>query len=223
MKRLLFLIWLLVALPSMAQQISGTASGHPYVDLGLPSGTLWATTNIGAKNPWECGDYFAWGETTSKSEYDWSTYKYVNVASNKLTKYCNTSDKGNNGYTDSRTTLERIDDVAAANWGSDWCMSTLDQIKELKDKCTWTWTTNYDIEGYEVTGPNGNSLFLPASGYRGGSELGGVGDSGYFWSCLLTESNPNDAVSLWFDSFDVDWDGISRCIGFTVRPVRCRN
>ena len=203
--------------------VSTSIGGHESVDLGLPSGTLWATTNVGAINPWDYGDYFAWGETTTKSKYDLSTYKYANGASNKLTKYCFQSDYGNNGYTDSRTTLERSDDAATANWGSDWCMPTLDQIKELKDNCTWTWTTKNDKKGYEVKGKNGNSIFLPAAGYRYGTSLNDYGSYGYYWSSSLLTGYPSDGRGLYFDSgyvYPDNWFG--RNYGFSVRPVRCR-
>ena len=196
---------------------------HPYVDLGLPSGTLWATTNIGAANPWDYGDYFAWGETTTKSKYDWSTYKYANGASNKLTKYCTESDYGNNGFTDSRTILESSDDAATANWGSDWCMPTLDQIKELRGKCEWVWTTDHGVNGYKGTGPNGNSLFLPAAGYRYGTDLLYVGSRGNYWSRSSSGSTPGRARSLWIDSYDVIGQSNNRAYGRTVRPVRCKN
>ncbi len=219
--------------------VSTSIGGHEYVDLGLPSGTLWAASNIGAANPWDYGDYFAWGETTpyyssggntnnpvwksGKSDgYDWSSYKYANGDYTKLTKYCTKSDFGNNGYTDSRTTLERSDDAAYQNWGSDWCMPTLDQIKELEDKCTWTWTTKNGNEGYEVKGPNGNSLFLPAAGCRYGTDLDFVGSYGRYWSSSLNGSHPSHAWYLESGSLSVVWFSYFRYCGLTVRPVRCR-
>lgn len=209
---------------STTQPISGAASGHPYVDLALPSGTLWATTNIGAANPWDYGYYFAWGETTTKSKYDWSTYKYANGDYKKLTKYCNKSDYGNNGYTDSRTTLERSDDAATANWGSDWCMPTLAQFQELKDKCTCTWTTKNGKKGYEIKGKNGNSIFLPAANYRDGTSLSSDGSYGYYWSSSLSSDSPCVGCYLSFSSGFVGpgdhW--YDRDNGLSVRPVRCR-
>ncbi len=198
-------------------------SSGPYVDLGFPSGTLWASCNIGANAPEEYGDYFAWGETETKSNYDWSTYKYAKGAEDELTKYCDDSGYGNDHYTDSRTTLERSDDAASVNWGSDWCMPTQEQFQELRDKCEWAWVSLNGKEGYKVTGLNGNSLFLPAAGYRDGTALSLVGSGGYYWSRSLYESDPYDACCLYFNSSYVAWlDGDRRCGGRTVRPVRCR-
>lgn len=96
---------------------SGTANGHEWVDLGLPSGTLWATCNVGANKPEDYGDYFAWGETTTKSTYNWDTYIYANGPINKLTKYCNNANYADNGFTDNLTTLQGRDDPATS-WGS---------------------------------------------------------------------------------------------------------
>jgi len=194
------------------------------VDLGLPSGTLWADRNVGAKLPEDYGDYFAWGETTTKTKYDWSTYKYANGDYKKLTKYCTKSDYGNNGYTDSRTTLERSDDAATANWGSDWCMPTQAQFQVLLDNCTNEWTTNY--QGKDVAGrifkskKNGNTIFFPAAGFRNDSHLGDDGSYGTYWSSSLLESSP---WYLWFISSRVDWDNGGRYVGRTVRAVRCKN
>ena len=198
---------------------------HKYVDLGLPSGTLWATTNVGAENPWDYGDYFAWGETTTKAKYDWSTYKYANGALDNLTKYCNDPTYGDNGFTDNKTELERSDDAATANWGSDWCMPTLEQWQELNDKCTWTWTTDHGIDGYKVTGTNGKSIFLPTAGYRIDYGLGGVGSYGSCWSSSVYGSDY--AWVLYFNSGSSGSRGVGyddrRQYGQTVRAVRCRN
>ena len=205
---------------SVSSQNTGSASRHEYVDLGLPSGTLWATTNIGAANPWDYGDYFAWGETTTKSKYDWSTLKYCeDNTGDKFSKYNTQSEFGS---VDNKSTLERTDDAAAANWGSDWCMPTLDQIQELEGKCKWVWTTDHGVNGYKVTGPNGNSLFLPAAGCRYGTDHGDVGSEGDYWSCLLHEPYPGGACCLLFSSSGVVWTVVSRDGGHTVRPVRCR-
>ncbi|MBP5682680.1 MAG: toll/interleukin-1 receptor domain-containing protein [Bacteroidales bacterium] len=196
---------------------------HPYVDLGLPSGTLWASCNIGANAPEEYGDYFAWGETETKSNYNWSTYKYAKGAKEELTKYCNDSDYGNKGYTDSRTTLERSDDAASVNWGSDWCMPTQEQFQELSDKCEWTWVSKNGKEGYKIEGTNGNTIFLPAAGYRDGTALGDAGSDGSYWSSSLRTDSSDRGRGLYFDSGNVDPDDwVSRLCGQSVRAVRCR-
>ena len=142
---------------------------HEYVDLGLPSGTLWATCNIGANSPEEYGDYFAWGETTPKSTYDWSTYKWCNGSSTTMTKYCTQSEYGYNGFTDNLTELQSADDAATANWGSDWQMPSLAQIQELcsSSNTTTEWTQVNGVNGRKITSKsNGNSIFLPAAGWR---------------------------------------------------------
>ena len=108
------------------------------VDLGLPSGTLWADRNIGANSPEGYGDYFAWGETRPKSEYNWSTYKYCKGSDKTITKYC---DDSSYGTVDNKTVLEPSDDAATANWGSNWRMPTHGEQVELNEKCKWTWTT----------------------------------------------------------------------------------
>lgn len=193
---------------------------HPAIDLGLS--VLWATCNVGADNEWESGDYFSWGETSPKTINTWATYKYAKDTYNQLTKYCTHKAYGNNGFTDGLKQLKPKDDAATANWGSDWCMPTVDQIYELKEKCNWTWTTKNGIKGYIVTGPNGNSLFLPAAGYRDVTELGNVGSNGYYWSRSLDESRPSCARCLSFHSSCVAWSHITRIDGSTVRPVRCK-
>ena len=199
---------------------------HQYVDLGLPSGTLWATCNVGASTPEDYGDYFAWGETDGKkTTYSWSTYKYANGAENKLIKYCNNSAFVDNSFTDSRTILEKSDDTAAANLGSDWRMPTPAQFQELKDKCTWTWTSVNDKKGYEVKGPNGNAIFLPAAGYIGSDgKYSNVGSYGRYWSSSLYTDYPGNARRLDFFSGYVNASGLGyRYIGNSVRPVRCKN
>ena len=126
---------------------NGTYKGHDYVDLGLPSGTMWATCNVGAESPDQYGDYYAWGETAPKDTYNWSTYKYSNGDYNLLTKYCSKSDFGFNGFTDDLVTLQPNDDAATANWGEGWCTPTYNQWVELLRKCTHSWTTINGVKG----------------------------------------------------------------------------
>lgn len=196
------------------------AGAGEAVDLGLPSGTLWADRNIGADSPEGYGDYFAWGETTPKSVYNWSTYKYCKGSLSTMTKYCTNSSYGT---VDNKTVLEAVDDAATANWGSNWRMPTHDEQVELKEKCTWTWTTSNGVNGYKVVGPNGNSIFLPAAGYRHDSSVGSAGSYGGYWSASLYESYPYYAWNMNFDSGSHGSYYNSRVYGRSVRAVARKN
>ena len=198
---------------------------HEYVDLGLPSGTLWATCNIGATSPEEFGGYFAWGETSMKESYMWDNYMWCNGSETTLTKYCNDSDFGYNGFTDEEELTELLpeNDAATANWGSKWRTPSKEQWNELSAKCTWTGT---DVKGYLVTGPNGGSIFLPAAGYEfsDGSEDDGlhfVGEYGFYISRTLANA-PDGAWYVCFYSPEnlLGMDGGGRAGGYSVRPVR---
>ena len=202
------------------QPTSGVVAGHEWVDLGLPSGTLWATCNVGATAPEEYGDYFAWGETTPKATYSWSTYQYGS-SSSTLTKYCNNSSYGLNGFTDNKTILDAEDDAATVNWGSGWRMPTFDEIDELKKNTTATWTIQNGVNGWVFTAPNGNAIFLPAAGYAGydGDILyRSAGRIGYYWSSSLYKVAPSSAYNLYFYSDAEAWN-LDRCYGRSVRPV----
>ena len=201
--------------------IADAQQKHDYVDLGLPSGTLWATCNVGANSPEECGDYFAWGETTTKSNYDWSTLKYCEDSTGiKFSKYITRSKYGSVDY---KNVLDRSDDAATANWGSDWCMPTQAQFQELYDKCNWTLTFTDGKNGFEVQGPNGNTIFFPAAGERVGTDRNLVGDYGVYWSSSLYASNP---LYAWYFCFNIGYADADyrdeRYHGRSVRPVRCR-
>lgn len=188
---------------------------HDYVDLGLS--VKWATCNVGADSPDDYGDYFTWGETSPKSTYDWSTYKWCKGSYTTLTKYNTNS---GNGTVDNKTQLALSDDAARANWGGSWRMPTHDEFTELRENCTWTWTTQNGVKGYKVTSKvNGNSIFLPAAGYRNNSSLGGAGTYGYYWSSSLYTDLPNGARYLLFYSVGVDWYDNNRYCGQSVRPV----
>ena len=191
-------------------------NGRRYVDLGLPSGLKWATCNVGASKPEDYGDYYAWGETEEKSDYSWSTYKWCNGSYDTQTKYCIDSDYGT---VDNKTVLDPEDDVAHVKWGGTWRMPTLDEQNELREKCTWTWTTQNGVKGYKVTSPNGNSIFLPAAGYRGGTEVSYRGSSGYYWSSSLYSSRSYNAYDLRFSSGFHYWRYDYRYLGHSVRPV----
>ena len=178
----------------------GGGDTHAYVDLGLPSGMLWATCNVGASSPEDCGDYFAWGETLPKDYYNWSTYQYCNGSNNTLTKYCNKSNSGYNGFTDNLTTLLPEDDAATANWGNSWRMPTLVEWEELYQNTTHTWTTQNGVIGRLFTASNGNSLFLPAVSYRYEGSLNVSTSGGFYWSSSLNTIGPNAAWYLGFYS-----------------------
>ena len=201
--------------------ITTTAPEHAYVDLGLPSGTLWATCNVGASSPEDYGDYFAWGETQPKDDYSWSTYQHCNGSENTLTKYCNDASYGYNGFTDNLTTLQPEDDAATANWGNGWRMPTNEEWQELYNNTTMTWTQQNGVYGRLFTASNGNSLFLPAAGYRCYAELDDAGDYGYYWSSSLYTDRPYDAWYFrFFSGYYGMYYGFGRYFGLTVRPVR---
>lgn len=176
--------------------------GHDYVDLGLPSGTLWATCNVGANSPEEFGDYFAWGETTPKNLYDWKSYKYSAFVDGRyvLTKYCTNSYYGLDGLVDSLTVLDPMDDAAVANWGEHWRMPTGEEWSELYQNTTLTWTTQNDVDGILLTSWNGNSIFLPNTGFYLDDSL--ICTSlGVYWSSSLQTSSQ---ISAWSFHYDLD-------------------
>ena len=200
-----------------------TISGsHEYIDLGLPSGLLWATCNVGANAPEEYGDYFAWGETQTKGHYGWSTYQYCNGDYNQLTKYCSNPDYGYNGYTDTLTILLPEDDAATVNWGDEWRMPTKEEFEELFNNTTVTWTQQNGVNGRLFTASNGNSLFLPATGYWWEGALYYHGNEGHYWSSLLYSESPNGAWVVDFTSsfYSMGNSNGGRGNGVTVRPVR---
>ena len=194
---------------------------HEYVDLGLPSGTLWATCNVGANAPEENGDYFAWGETEPEDYYDWSTYKWCNDSSRAMTKYCTKSDFGYNGFTDDKTELDPSDDAAYVNWGPQWRIPSVDQQNELVTQCSWLWTTLNGVNGCLITGPNGNSMFLPAAGCRWNDSLNSAGSYGFYWLRSLVHDLPGCAYALFFHSTNLGYESYSyRNCGCPVRAVR---
>ena len=201
---------------------------HEYVDLGLPSGTLWATCNVGASSPEGYGDYFAWGETKGynggKTTFDWDTYKWCEGVSFWLTKYCNNSGYGFEGFTDDPALTELVagDDAATAKWGSKWCMPTIGQFEELINSSytTTIWTKQNGVIGRRITSKsNWNSIFLPAAGYRGGGSLISAGSYGFYWSCTLTTSAPDRAYGLDSDLSNIHKTYGYRYYGHSVRAV----
>lgn len=199
-----------------------------WVDLGLPSGTIWATRNVGASAPEDYGDYFAWGETAPKSCYDWSPYKWYkdgyydandNWHNGGYTKYCTRSGYGLDGFVDNKTELDASDDAACAHYPGGR-MPSQEQIQELCDNCTWTWTQRNGVNGQLVTGPNGNTMFLPAAGIRWSESLYNAGSYGYYWSRTLY-SSPHNAYGLdFYSGYWGYWSYDHRYRGHTVRAVR---
>ena len=193
---------------------SGTQNGHDYVDLGLPSGTKWATCNVGASKPWEYGGYYAWGETEPKENYGWSAYKYSSE-----------------------------DDAAHANWGGKWRMPTRAQQEELLKECYWEWTKDYNGSGvagfivykakaeadkgviYKDETPSSSyslgdaHIFLPAAGDGFSGDLDDAGSYGYYWSSSLFSDCPDFAWCVKFNSDYVYGRGDLRCYGQSVRAV----
>ena len=189
------------------------------MDLGLPSGLKWASFNLGASLPERFGLYYAWGETEPKSNYDWSTYKWCRGSSRSLTKYCSNSSYGYNGFTDTKTVLDPDDDAAYINLGSNWRMPTDTEFTELRENCTWEWTSMNDINGQKVTGPNGNSIFLPATGFWNGMLRYYMGSYGVYWSSTLKSDNPSTAWRIDFGSSSVNRYYDKRYLGRSIRPV----
>ncbi len=177
---------------------------HPHlIDLGLPSGTKWACCNVGASKPEASGGYYAWGETEEKTVYNEGTYLYCN-----------------NGWIHIGNNISGTEyDVARVKWGAPWRMPSLDEMSELRDKCTREWTQQNGVNGIRVTGPNGKSIFLPAAGLRWDDYLNSFGSNGYYWSGTLGSGGEDGACSLYFVSGYWYWSIFSRSYGFSVRPV----
>ena len=199
--------------------IPGTEPANEPVDLGLPSGLRWGSYNLGASKPQEYGDYYAWGETARKNDFYWSNYRWCNGSDNTLTKYCNDSSYGYNGFTDGKTVLDQEDDVAHVNLGGKWRMPADAEWTELREMCTWRWTSVNGVPGDEVIGPNGNSIFLPAAGYKENTDSRNIGSNGYYWSSSLSADDPGLASNGYFDLNSVLRDNNYRSNGLPVRPV----
>ena len=198
---------------------SNTYDPVVWVDLGLPSGLLWAECNLGATVPEEYGDYYAWGETTPKSEYTWDTYQYGN-ASDQLTKYCFYAEYGLDGYIDNLNQLEPYDDVATVRLGGGAHMPSLDDWKELRNNTTITRTTVNGVYGDQYTAENGNTLFMPAAGYIDGSLLSRDSSDGFYWSRTIYRWMPSNAYLCNFTSDFYNWSADrARIYGLSVRAV----
>ncbi|MBO4315766.1 MAG: hypothetical protein J5867_07385 [Prevotella sp.] len=184
----------------------GDVGGGEAVDLGLPSGILWSSVNIGASSPEEYGHYYAWGETVTKTEYSQSTYQYYQ----------------NGSYVNIGTDISGTQyDVAMALWGDDWRMPTKDEFQELINNCTSEWTTVNGVNGYKFTSKtNGKSIFLPAAGFLMNGIIRGEGDGAHYWSAVPLSQNSSVAYDLYFYSSNVKLNLVERYIGTSVRPVR---
>ena len=216
-------------------------------DLGLESGTIWATCNLGAAKPWDFGDYYAWGETQAKDkdDYSWETYKYCKGSKETLTKYCNDARYGNDGFTDALTTLEATDDAATAVFGADWAMPTNAEWAELGSQCYWVWTENYkgtDVEGFIVykaksADDKGKKVYYgtPSASYSlsdahiflpAAHPDNGVGYGRYWsssnWSSWFGSDNdgPHDAMYCYFCPDAMRLEYAYRCCGYSIRPVK---
>ena len=190
---------------------------YEYIDLGLS--VKWATCNLGATQPWEYGDHYAWGEITTKSNYMRDNYKYG--AGMGVTKYCNYYGSGYQNFTDGKTMLELMDDAAYQNKGTEWRIPTYDELVELMNNCTWEWTIFNGINGYKVTsnkaGYTDKSIFLPAAGDNGSTN----NTNGYYWSSEnhLGTSDAVKARCLHFNSGTIETMNYYRYYGLNIRPV----
>ena len=196
---------------------SGRANDHEYVDMGLS--VKWATCNVGASTPEDYGDYFAWGEVATKSNYWLDTYSFRISGEwfdeTTFSKYNCTSGRG---PVDNKARLEMSDDVANKKWGGSWRIPTQAEWEELRDNCNWTWTSVGDVEGYKVTSKkNGNSIFLPAAGGRVFDSLNK--NQGSYWSSTLSKDDPNNASSIRFGPKEITVGIHGRHLGLSVRPV----
>ena len=199
-----------------------------YVDLGLPSGRLWASCNLGATTPCEYGNYYAWGETEPKTDCSWSTYKWCSGSKNTMTKYCTNS---NYGTVDNKTTLENEDDAVYVATSGEAHMPTEDDIVELYSNTDNTWCTCTVLgEGHETHTVNGRlftsktdttkKIFIPAAGYQYGTSVDDAGNYFNVWSSSLSEVNSRYAWLLYSDSGYVLKGGDYRCCGYSVRGVK---
>ena len=229
---------------SIAFDESNVIDGHEFVDLGLPSGTLWATCNIGAKSPGEYGDFLAWGEFDPKSNYGDFWYEFCKPGTyGGYTKYCKSASDGYKGYYDSLTELEPEDDVATRRWGENWQMPSFEQIQELinVENTTVAWTKQNDVIGAIITSnTNGRSIFLPAGGCIKGEYYDYFQEACLYWSRSLAPNSSSDASYLPVDEgiveeiettyrecgempdiFILEYDSylLHRWYGLNVRPV----
>lgn len=219
MKKIISILLVGLAMVSCSDKDNDKGNDN-WVDLGLPSGLLWGKCNLGAESPEGYGDYFAWGETSTKDHYDWNNYRYCTAEGDSLltlTKY-NTSEAY--GTVDNLTTLQPMDDAASVRL-SGTRTPTREDWEELLGGTTAEWATQNGVGGYRLTAPNGNSLFLPAAGSSNGTELVAAGEYGFYWSATLYTDSPDDAWSFSFQPGDHRIGSFGyRTDGQTIRPVK---
>ena len=204
------------AVVATAVPVTGAVNNHDWVDMGLS--VKWATCNVGASSPYEGGSLFAWGETATKKTCTWKNLKYcLDSSGNKFSKYVMDSKFGE---VDNESLLDRSDDVARVKWGGTWRMPTIEELQELKDNCTWTWSIQGDKHGYTVTSKkNGGSIFIPVAGARSENKLINPSFYGYYWSSSLNTENQNRAFGIYFYNGGIGLLDSGRYIARSVRPV----
>lgn len=192
-----------------------TVNGHDAVNLGLS--VRWATCNVDASEPEQFGGYYSWGETETKTEYNWDNYKYCGANYYTYTKYCTQPSYGNVDY---KTELDPEDDVAHVKWGEGWRMPTCEEVIELLNNCTIKWTTRNGVKGYLFQGKNGNTIFMPAAGYQSSNGPKSVGIAGFYFTNSILIQHPYKAYFMYFPSsyYSTDDEGY-RFNGLTIRPV----
>ena len=223
MKRITIVLMMAVAVIAIAGckretsvEIPNPTISHEFVDLGLPSGTLWATYNVGALRPEETGHLLSWGEILPKEVYDWPNYRYGDIINDSFVMY-------KYHPLDSLTILEPTDDAATAYWGTEWRMPTREEWDELYLKTEFIWTTLNGVEGRLLTGLNGNSIFLPTTGYRMDNGHYSLGN-GVYWSSNVNTNYVERGISYHFDSNESHvCETYERNRGQAIRAVRATN
>ena len=226
MKRIiyLFILYTIISCTESQINIEPVKIEHEYVDFGLPSGTLWATCNLGASTPEDYGYYYAWGETIPKSEYKWSNYMWCDKTDNSMTKYVTEDAYGltdHEGDLDYTNELELSDDAAHVNWGEDWRMPSSEQVNELLQLVPWECVTRNGVRGILLS-RNNAAVFLPFAGEYGETE----NNRCLYWTRThkIDSRNSNRASCYYIFLFNQGRMSVAeRCKGYTIRPVRCKN
>lgn len=197
--------------------IPGDRVPSKAVDLGLPSGVKWADTNIGASSPIQPGSLYAWGESVKKPFYDFSNYKHCEGTPKSMNKYCINNEFGR---VDGKMILDAEDDAAVQLWGNGWRMPTKEEIQELLDYCTWSFTESDGVKGYQVIGKNGNSIYIPLAGTKWQTEMEFVNMRGFYWSSTIDDEGDMYAEGLFLSPKQYSFGSqFTRASGRTIRPV----